>query len=89
MKGVVGVTFEVLDEVKTVPTDYGPKPRCRVKISNGIETYEKAWTLNQQNTNFLIAQSKSNQSKEWIGQKVGIFTEVIKGNDSIRIKGVN
>lgn len=88
MKGINGITFEVLDEVKTVPTDYGPKPRCKVKISNGIDTYEKTWTLNQQNTNYLITASKSDDSINWIKQKFGIYTELIKGNESIRCKEV-
>ena len=85
MKGKDGISFKVLDEVKTVPTDYGPKPRGLVSITNGIETYEKTWTLNQQNTNYFV-EKYGKDSKSWIGKEVGIYTELIKGNESIRVK---
>jgi len=58
-----------------------------VKVTNGIETSNKEWNLNQQNVNFLVNAYGKN-SNDWIGKKVGIFTETIKGNVAIRVQGV-
>ena len=86
LKGVDGITFEFLNEIKNEPTDFGVKARGNVKVTNGIETYERKLTLNQQNINFLI-NAFGKDSASWVGKKVGIFTETIKGNESIRFQG--
>ena len=74
-----------MSEVKDVQTDFGVKPRCTVTVSNGIETHAKEWNLNKQNINYLV-ENFGNDSIKWIGKKVGVFTESIKGNLAIRIK---
>lgn len=86
LKGIDGITFEILSEVKDESTDFGVKPRCRVKVTKGDETHEKKWTLNLQNINYLI-NAYGKDSNNWIGKKVGIFTEQVKGNTAIRIQG--
>ena len=86
LKGVAGITFEFLDEVKNEPSDFGIKPKGSVKISKGDEVYNRKLTLNQQNVNFCI-NAFGKDSANWIGKKVSIFTETIKGNESIRFQG--
>ena len=46
----------------------------------------KKWTLNQQNVNFLH-DTFGEESLGWIGKTVGVFTEEVKGNTAIRIRG--
>jgi len=87
LKGMTGVIFEILDEVKDAPSDFGVKPKCSVNVTSGISTQKKMWTLNQQNINFFVQQFGAN-STAWVGKKVEVFTEDIKGNTSIRVKGV-
>ena len=87
IKDMTGVTFELLDEVKDAPSDFGVKPKCSVNVAMGTVTVRKMWTLNQQNVNFFVKEFGAN-STTWVGKKVEVFTEVIKGNVSIRVKGV-
>jgi hypothetical protein len=61
------------------------KPRGSVNVSKKGVTTKHTWTLNQQNTNFLI-DSFGDESASWIGKSVGVFVENIKGNNAIRIK---
>ncbi len=87
VKGVSGITLEFIDEVKQVSTDFGVKPKGTVKVTKGDEVYTKKLTLNQQNVNFCH-DAFGKDSTNWIGKKIGIFTETIKGNESIRFQGV-
>ena len=75
-----------MDEAKIVPTDFGPKTRAKVTMTNGIETSEKSINFNQQNINFCV-NAFGKDSKDWIGKKVGLFTETVKGNEAIRFQG--
>ena len=86
LKGVSGIVMEIMTEPKIESTDFGPKTRCTMKITNGTETHEKKLTWNQQNINFCVS-AFGKESHDWIGKKVGIFTETIKGNESIRFQG--
>jgi hypothetical protein len=86
-KGIVGVVFTLLTEVKDEASDYGVKPKCKVSVKNGLVIEEKNWTLNQQNVNFMVEKFGGN-SALWVGKPVGVFTEEIKGNTSLRIKEV-
>lgn len=83
--GMTGVTFKILTEVTEVNTNgFGMKPQCSVQVSiKGITTQRK-WTLNQQNVNFLISHY-GEESNMWIDKTFGIYTENIKGNNTIRI----
>jgi archaellum component FlaG (FlaF/FlaG flagellin family) len=85
IKDLTGVVFEILDEVKDAPSDFGTKPKCQVNVITNAATTKKMWTLNQQNVNFFVEKIGKN-STEWVGKKVEVFTEVIKGNVSIRVK---
>ncbi len=87
LKGIDGVTFEILSEIKSEPSEFGMKPRGSVKVTKQGNTQTMKWNLNQQNLNYLIDTYGGN-SNNWIGKTVGIFTEVIKGNVAIRIRGV-
>lgn len=87
LKGMDGVAFEILSEVKNEPSDFGVKPRCNVSVIIGGSNANKKWTLNQQNLNWLI-ENYGDDSLSWIGKKVGVFTEEVKGNTAIRIRGI-
>ena len=80
-----GVVFEILSEVKNEPSEFGLKPKCSIKVTNGIESYARKWTLNQQNVNFCVDKF-GKDSMNWIGKKLQAYTEVIKGNVSIRVR---
>jgi hypothetical protein len=56
-----------------------------VEVTNGIEVYEKRLTLNQQNVNFCV-NTYGKDSAQWVNKKFGIYTEQIKGNESIRFR---
>jgi hypothetical protein len=86
IKGISGIVVEFLDEAKPSPSDFGVKTRAKVKVTNGIEVSEKSLTFNQQNINFCV-NAFGTDSKNWIGKKVGLFTETIKGNEAIRFQG--
>ena len=83
--GIDDVRFEILTEVKLESSNFGMKPRGSVNVSKKGVTTKHTWTLNQQNTNFLI-DSFGDESASWIGKSVGVFVENIKGNNAIRIK---
>ena len=83
--GIEDVRFKILTEVKEESSNFGMKPKCSVEVTKqGVTTTQK-WTLNQQNTNYLI-DSFGGESTAWIGKTVGVFIENIKGNNAIRIK---
>ncbi len=83
--GIEDVRLKILTEVKEESSNFGMKPKCSVEvIKQGVTTTQK-WTLNQQNTNYLI-DSFGGESTTWIGKSVGVFIENIKGNNAIRIK---
>jgi len=86
LKGIDGVLFEILSEVKNEPSEFGVKPRCNVAVTINGEKTGKKWTLNQQNVNFLH-DTFGEESLSWIGKTVGVFTEEVKGNTAIRIRG--
>ena len=86
LKGIDGVLFEILSEVKNEPSEFGVKPRCNVAVIINGEKTSKKWTLNQQNVNFLH-DTLGEESLSWIGKTVGVFTEEVKGNTAIRIRG--
>ena len=54
LKGIDGVLFEILSEVKNEASEFGTKPRASVAVVIGGVKSAKKWTLNQQNVNFLI-----------------------------------
>lgn len=84
---VQGVTFKITSEVKDEASQYGVKPKCTVEVTmNGVVSTRK-WTLNQQNINYLV-DTFGGDSNVWVGKVVGVFTENIKGNQAIRLKGV-
>jgi len=83
--GIDDVRFEILTEVKLESSNFGMKPRGSVNVSKKGVTTKHTWTLNQQNTNFLI-DSFGDESTTWVGKSVGVFVENIKGNNAIRIK---
>jgi len=83
--GIEDVRFEILTEVKLESSNFGMKPKCSVNVSKQGVTAKQVWSLNQQNTNFLI-DSFGGESTAWIGKTVGVFVENIKGNNAIRIK---
>jgi hypothetical protein len=56
-------------------------------MTNGIEVSEKLINFNQQNINFCV-NAFGKESKSWVGKKVGLFTETVKGNEAIRFQGV-
>ena len=83
--GIEDVRLKILTEVKEESSNFGMKPKCSVEVTKqGVTTTQK-WTLNQQNTNYLI-DSFGGESTAWIGKTVGVFIENIKGNNAIRIK---
>ena len=85
MVGIEDVRLKILTEVKEESSNFGMKPKCSVEVTKqGVTTTQK-WTLNQQNTNYLI-DSFGGESTAWIGKTVGVFIENIKGNNAIRIK---
>ena len=86
LKGIDGVLFEILSEVKNEASEFGTKPRASVAVVIGGVKSAKKWTLNQQNVNFLI-DTFGKESTGWIGKTVGVFTEEVKGNTAIRIRG--
>jgi len=86
LKGIDGVLFEILSEVKNETSEFGVKPRCSVAVVIAGVKSAKKWTLNQQNVNFLI-ETFGKDSLAWIGKTVGVFTEEVKGNTAIRIRG--
>jgi len=47
----------------------------------------RKWTLNQQNINYFV-DTFGGDSNSWIGKIVGVFTENIKGNQAIRVRGL-
>ena len=83
--GIEDVRLKILTEVKEESSNFGMKPKCSVEVTKqGVTTTQK-WTLNQQNTNYLI-DSFGGESTAWIGKTVGVFIENIKGNNAIRVK---
>jgi len=86
LKSIDGVLFEILSEVKNETSEFGTKPRCNVAVVIGGVKSTKKWTLNQQNVNFLL-ETFGKESMNWIGKTVGVYTEEIKGNTAIRIRG--
>ena len=86
LKGIDGVLFEIISEVKNETGEYGTKPKCKVAVIIGGVKSAKKWTLNQQNVNFLI-DTFGKESTGWVGKTVGVFTEEVKGNTAIRIRG--
>jgi hypothetical protein len=83
--GIEDVRLKILTEVKEESSNFGMKPKCSVEvIKQGVTTIQK-WTLNQQNSNYLI-DSFGGESTAWIGKTVGVYVENIKGNNAIRIK---
>jgi len=75
--------IEIMTEIKITKTEYGPKPAGDVKFLDGVETKTKEMRFNKIFTNYLITKSESTDSKKWIGMKIPIITEVIKGNTAI------
>lgn len=85
--GIDGVVLKITSEVKDEPSGFGIKPKCTVEATIRGVTSTKKWTLNQQNINFLVGQF-GGDSMAWLGKSVGVYTENIKGNTSIRIRGL-
>lgn len=83
IQNVPDLTIEILDEVKNVATDFGAKPQGTVKVSNGTESHEKKMNFNQKTVNALIDETKSTDSKKWIGVKFVPKIETVKGNLAI------
>ena len=81
--GKSGIVLKILDEVQNQRTDFGPKPTGTVEYTDGIETVKKIMRFNQLMINYLIDATKSKDSKKWIGAKVPIKIEIIKGNSAI------
>ena len=86
VKGLSGVLFEIISEVKNETGEYGTKPKCKVAVIIGGVKSAKKWSLNQQNMNFLI-DTFGKESTGWVGKTIGVFTEEILGKTSIRIRG--
>ena len=85
--GVDGVTFKVTSEVKDEPSQFGVKPKCTVEVTMKGVVSTRHWTLNQQNINYFV-DTFGGDSNAWIGKIVGVYTENIKGNQAIRVRGV-
>ena len=85
--GVSGVTFKLTSEVKDESSNFGIKPKCTVEVTKQGVVSTRKWTLNQQNINYLV-DTFGGDSNVWVGKVVGVFTENIKGNQAIRLKGV-
>ena len=81
--GKSGIVLKILDEIQNQRTDFGPKPTGAVEYTDGIETVKKIMRFNQLMINYLIDTTKSKDSKKWIGAKVPIEIQVIKGNNAI------
>ena len=52
--GIDDVRFEILTEAKLESSNFGMKPKCSVNVSKKGVVTKQVWSLNQQNTNFLI-----------------------------------
>lgn len=85
--GIEGVVFKITSEVKDEPSNFGVKPKCSVDVTKQGVTTSRKWTLNQQNVNYFI-DNFGDDSVNWIGKTVGVYTENIKGNTAIRVRGV-
>lgn len=86
LKGIDGILIEILTEVKNETGEYGVKPTCKIAVVVGGEKTAKTWSLNNQNTNFLI-ETFGKDSLSWIGKTVGVYTEEVMGKTAIRIRG--
>lgn len=83
IKDVPGLVIEILDEIKSVATDFGAKPQGSIRVSKGDESHEKKMNFNQKTINAIIDETKSKDSKNWIGVKFVPKVETIKGNLAI------
>lgn len=81
--GKSGIVLKILDEIQNQRTDFGPKTTGTVEYTDGIETVKKIMRFNQIMINHLIDVTKSKDSKKWIGAKVAIQIDTIKGNTTI------
>ena len=74
------LSIELLTEIKTEQTTYGPKPTGQVNVSNGISTEKKTMRFNQTMMNHFIRTTNKKSSAEWVGMKFPIKVDSIKGN---------
>ena len=75
---------KILDEAKTVSTDFGEKLQCTVQCNDSVKS-KRLWSINGTSQNSLI-DAFGPDTKDWIGKEVTI--EVVKTSTNTGMKNV-